>query len=58
VKIDGQIVRQADRHGAELIRAIAAVSKHYGMEVIAEGVETESQHATCISALCPLPNSS
>jgi EAL domain-containing protein (putative c-di-GMP-specific phosphodiesterase class I) len=44
VKIDGQFVRQADRHGAELIRAIAAVSKHYGMEVIAEGVETESQH--------------
>jgi EAL domain-containing protein (putative c-di-GMP-specific phosphodiesterase class I) len=44
VKIDGQFVRQVDRQGCELIRAIAAVSKHYGMEVIAEGVETESQH--------------
>ncbi len=44
VKIDGQFVRQVDRQGRELIRAIAAVSRHYGMEVIAEGVETESQH--------------
>ncbi|WP_244186568.1 EAL domain-containing protein [Paraburkholderia steynii] len=44
VKIDGQFVRQVDRQGRELIRAIAAVSKHYGMEVVAEGVETESQH--------------
>jgi EAL domain-containing protein (putative c-di-GMP-specific phosphodiesterase class I) len=44
VKIDGQFVRQIDRKGCELIRGIAAVSKHYGMEVIAEGVETESQH--------------
>ena len=30
---------------AELIKAIAAVAKHFGMEVIAEGVETEAQHA-------------
>lgn len=44
VKIDGQFVRQVDRGGAELIRAIAAVSKHYGMEVVAEGVETQAQH--------------
>ncbi|MBN3763424.1 EAL domain-containing protein [Burkholderia sp. Ac-20365] len=44
VKIDGQFVRQVDRGGSELIRAIAAVSKHYGMEVVAEGVETEAQH--------------
>jgi EAL domain-containing protein (putative c-di-GMP-specific phosphodiesterase class I) len=44
VKVDGQFVRQVDRKGCELIRAIAAVSTHYGMEVIAEGVETESQH--------------
>jgi len=44
VKIDGQFVHQIDRKGSELIRGIAAVSKHYGMEVIAEGVETESQH--------------
>ncbi|WP_336600406.1 EAL domain-containing protein [Paraburkholderia bengalensis] len=44
VKIDGQFVRQVDREGGELIRAIAAVSKHYGMEVIAEGVETQTQH--------------
>ena len=44
VKIDGQFVHQIDKKGCELIRGIAAVSKHYGMEVIAEGVETESQH--------------
>ncbi|CAB3760332.1 EAL domain-containing protein [Paraburkholderia solisilvae] len=45
VKIDGQFVRQVDRGGAALIRAIAAVAKHYGMEIIAEGVESEAQHA-------------
>ncbi|CAB3751912.1 EAL domain-containing protein [Paraburkholderia humisilvae] len=45
VKIDGQFVRQVDKGGAALIKAIAAVAKHYGMEVIAEGVETEAQHA-------------
>ncbi|ACC74743.1 EAL domain-containing protein [Paraburkholderia phymatum] len=44
VKIDGEFVRQVDKQGGELIRAIAAVSKHYGMEVIAEGVETQAQH--------------
>jgi c-di-GMP phosphodiesterase len=45
VKIDGQFVRQIDKGGAALIKAIAAVAKHFGMEVIAEGVETEAQHA-------------
>jgi c-di-GMP phosphodiesterase len=45
VKIDGQFVRQVDKGGAALIKAIAAVAKHFGMEVIAEGVETEAQHA-------------
>ncbi|WP_321574552.1 EAL domain-containing protein [Paraburkholderia franconis] len=44
VKIDGQFVRQIDKKGYELIRAIAGVAKHYGMEVIAEGVETAAQH--------------
>ena len=53
VKIDGQFVRQVDKQGRELIRAIAAVSKHYGMEVIAEGVETQSQHAALRSLGIP-----
>jgi EAL domain-containing protein (putative c-di-GMP-specific phosphodiesterase class I) len=45
VKIDGQFVRQVDKGGAALIKAIAAVAKHFGMEIIAEGVETDAQHA-------------
>ncbi|MEX3936248.1 EAL domain-containing protein [Paraburkholderia phymatum] len=44
VKIDGQFVRQIDKKGYELIRAIAGMAKHYGMAVIAEGVETSAQH--------------
>ncbi|WP_409934743.1 EAL domain-containing protein [Paraburkholderia sp. BCC1884] len=44
VKIDKQFVEQVDRGGASLIGGIAAVAAHYGMQVIAEGVETEAQH--------------
>jgi EAL domain-containing protein (putative c-di-GMP-specific phosphodiesterase class I) len=45
VKIDRQFVSDVDKGGAELIRGIVTVARHYGLEVIAEGVETESQHA-------------
>jgi c-di-GMP phosphodiesterase len=44
VKIDRQFIEQVDKGGAKLIEGIAAVAGHYGMQVIAEGVETEAQH--------------
>jgi EAL domain-containing protein (putative c-di-GMP-specific phosphodiesterase class I) len=44
VKIDRQFIEQIDKGGARLIEGIAAVAGHYGMQVIAEGVETEAQH--------------
>jgi EAL domain-containing protein (putative c-di-GMP-specific phosphodiesterase class I) len=44
VKIDGQFVAQVDNGGAELIKGIVSVARHFGLLVIAEGVETEAQH--------------
>ncbi|WP_408346110.1 EAL domain-containing protein [Paraburkholderia sp. RL17-337-BIB-A] len=44
VKIDRQFVSHVDTGGAELIKAIVAVAKHFGLQIIAEGVETEAQH--------------
>ena len=53
VKIDRQFVSQVDAGGAELIAAIVSVAKHYGVQIIAEGVETESQHAALHAAGVP-----
>lgn len=53
VKIDRQFVRQVDAGGAELITGIVAVARHFGLQVIAEGVETESQHAALRDAGVP-----
>jgi len=53
VKIDRQFVNQVDTGGAEIIRAIVSVAKHYQLKVIAEGVETESQHAALLAAGVP-----
>jgi EAL domain-containing protein (putative c-di-GMP-specific phosphodiesterase class I) len=44
VKIDRQFVSQVDIGGAELIKGIVSVTKHFGLQIIAEGVETEAQH--------------
>lgn len=44
VKIDKQFIEQVDKGGVSLIEGIAAVAGHYGMQVVAEGVETEAQH--------------
>ncbi|HEX7935587.1 MAG TPA: cyclic diguanylate phosphodiesterase [Paraburkholderia sp.] len=53
VKIDRQFVNQVDAGGADLISGIISVAKHYGLQVIAEGVETESQHAALLAAGMP-----
>jgi len=44
VKIDRQFVNQVDTGGADVISSIVALARHFGLEVIAEGVETQSQH--------------
>lgn len=53
LKIDRQFVNQADAGDADLIAGIVSVAKHYGLQVIAEGVETESQHAALLAAGVP-----
>ncbi|MEX3897856.1 EAL domain-containing protein [Paraburkholderia sp. BR10954] len=53
VKIDRQFVSQVDTGGGDLIAGIVSVAKHYGLQVIAEGVETESQHAALRAAGVP-----
>jgi EAL domain-containing protein (putative c-di-GMP-specific phosphodiesterase class I) len=53
VKIDRQFVHQVDTGGAELIKGIVSVARHFGMRVIAEGVETEAQHAALRDAGVP-----
>lgn len=44
IKIDRQFISQIDIQGADLITGIVALARHFGLQVIAEGVETESQH--------------
>ncbi|MDH6147150.1 MULTISPECIES: EAL domain-containing protein [Paraburkholderia] len=53
VKIDRQFVSQVDTGGAELIKGIVSVAKHFGLQVIAEGVETEAQHRALQAAGVP-----
>ncbi|WP_235024895.1 EAL domain-containing protein, partial [Caballeronia arvi] len=44
MKIDRQFVAQIDIEGADSITGIVALAQHFGLQVIAEGVESESQH--------------
>jgi EAL domain-containing protein (putative c-di-GMP-specific phosphodiesterase class I) len=53
VKIDRQFVNDVDTGGAELIKGIVSVAKHFGLQIVAEGVETESQHAALRAAGVP-----
>ncbi|MFM0498628.1 EAL domain-containing protein [Paraburkholderia caledonica] len=50
VKIDRQFTSQIDTGGAEIIRAMVSVARHFGLQVIAEGVETEAQHQAMLEA--------
>jgi EAL domain-containing protein (putative c-di-GMP-specific phosphodiesterase class I) len=53
VKIDRQFVNQVDTGGADLINGIVSVARHFGLQVIAEGVETETQHRALLTAGVP-----
>ncbi|WOD13595.1 EAL domain-containing protein [Paraburkholderia kirstenboschensis] len=53
VKIDRQFVNQIDTGGAHLINGIVSVARHFGLQVIAEGVETEGQHQALLLAGVP-----
>jgi len=44
VKIDRQFVAQVDTGGTDLITGVVALARHFGLQVIAKGVETQSQH--------------
>ena len=55
-KIDRSFVggMNADSKNAEIVRAIVALARNLGMEVVAEGVET-AEHLTALRALqCPM----
>ncbi|MFM0092047.1 EAL domain-containing protein [Paraburkholderia sediminicola] len=53
VKIDRQFVSTVDTDGCELIKGIVSVAKHFRLQVIAEGVETEAQHRALQAAGVP-----
>jgi EAL domain-containing protein (putative c-di-GMP-specific phosphodiesterase class I) len=53
VKIDRQFTNRIDTGGAEIITAMVSVARHFGLQVIAEGVETETQHQALLTAGVP-----
>jgi EAL domain-containing protein (putative c-di-GMP-specific phosphodiesterase class I) len=53
VKIDRQFVSQVDTGGTGLISGIVTLARHYDLQVIAEGVETQSQHDGLLAAGVP-----
>jgi EAL domain-containing protein (putative c-di-GMP-specific phosphodiesterase class I) len=56
IKLDRACVQTIDSdHGARhLVRAVVHVAKGLGLEVIAEGVETEAQRAELVAVGCPV----
>jgi len=56
VKLDRSFVQTIDTDDAaqHVVRAMIAVARQLGLEVIAEGVETEAQRAQLVAAGCPV----
>lgn len=56
VKIDRSFVSRMKHHRAdmEVMRAIAAITRNLGMEVIGEGIESSDEATSLISAGCHL----
>jgi diguanylate cyclase (GGDEF)-like protein/PAS domain S-box-containing protein len=52
IKIDRSFVSGDTTKSAEIVRAIAGLAKGLRMKTIAEGVETQEQHALVLSAGC------
>ncbi|MFC4453453.1 EAL domain-containing protein [Deinococcus sonorensis] len=55
VKVDRSFVRDLVHPGgteAEIIRAIVTLARQVGMQVVAEGVETEAQRAALLALGC------
>lgn len=53
VKIDQKFIGEVDTDGAELIKGIVSMARHFDLQIVAEGVETESQHEALREAGVP-----
>jgi EAL domain-containing protein (putative c-di-GMP-specific phosphodiesterase class I) len=56
IKLDMSLIRGIHEAEArqEMVQALTAVSKQLGVRVVAEGVETEAEAATCLALGCQL----
>lgn len=52
VKVDGTFVRDGMESGLTIVRTVLTFAEAFGLEVIAEGVETEDQRARLLAAGC------
>jgi c-di-GMP phosphodiesterase len=50
LKIDRRFISQLNSEETSLLKAMLDIARHFGLEVIAEGVETAAQHHTLLGA--------
>ena len=50
LKIDRQFTQEVDENARALLRSIVSMAHHFQLTVIAEGIETEAQHAVVAEA--------